>query len=153
MQLLKELLQIKKDAVAEINKALKVSLREVFTSYPAIKGIWWAQYTPYHNDGEPCVFGINDIYFTNQEVSENPDDEGNKPTWGDAKWDSEFWFNSWTNVGEKASTPEYEEFSRQMDEVEGLLNSLEDELYDCFGDHVEITLLPDRILVEEYDHE
>jgi len=154
VNLLKELLAVKRDAIAEINKILKVSLREIFVDYPLIKGIKWAQYTPYFNDGDACVFSINVIYYTNETVSEVQEDEGKCPTIWDNCWDSNLWYSTWsTRVNFEGVPEELHPFLRQITEVEPVIHELENELHDCFGDHVEIILLPTKIIVEEYDHE
>ena len=36
----------------------------LFIEYPEIGKIEWTQYTPYFNDGDPCVFGVGELAFT-----------------------------------------------------------------------------------------
>ena len=33
---------------------------EFFALYPMVTTIRWTQFTPYFNDGEPCVFSVNE---------------------------------------------------------------------------------------------
>lgn len=35
-----------------------------FRAYPEVKIIFWTQYTPHWNDGEECVFRVNEIYYS-----------------------------------------------------------------------------------------
>lgn len=36
--------------------------KDFFAKHPEITGIQWSQYTPYFNDGEPCVFSVGSDY-------------------------------------------------------------------------------------------
>jgi hypothetical protein len=38
--------------------AIKELLNDFLTKHPEAEGIEWEQYTPYFNDGEPCVFNV-----------------------------------------------------------------------------------------------
>jgi hypothetical protein len=46
----------------EILKAAFVSFWE---SNPGVNVVVWTQYTPYHMDGDPCEFSVNDPTFSN----------------------------------------------------------------------------------------
>jgi hypothetical protein len=37
--------------------------KSFFEAAPEIKAVVWSQYTPYFNDGEECIFRINDLNF------------------------------------------------------------------------------------------
>ena len=49
----------------EIKTVGKDSMKELFVEFfkqfPDVKALRWTQYTPQFNDGEPCVFNVNDI--------------------------------------------------------------------------------------------
>lgn len=55
----------------QFRKLATEKLKEFFVKFweenPAIKAVTWNQYAPYHNDGDPCEFSVNDPYFTNAE--------------------------------------------------------------------------------------
>lgn len=43
---------------------------ELIEAVPEIERVYWTQYTPYWNDGETCIFSVNDIcYDWNDEVN------------------------------------------------------------------------------------
>ena len=42
---------------------IREAFKEFFQNYPNVKSIWWEQYTPYFNDGEPCEFSRHDAHF------------------------------------------------------------------------------------------
>lgn len=52
---------------AEFVKKLEPQFAEVFKGFfdenPNVGGVQWTQYTPYFNDGEECVFSVNDMYL------------------------------------------------------------------------------------------
>jgi len=47
-----------------LKEKMNVLFKAFFDTYPQVKTIYWSQYTPYFNDGDECVFSVNDIYFT-----------------------------------------------------------------------------------------
>lgn len=51
--------QMKSDSQSLIEQAAQ----ELFRAAPEIDHIFWVQYTPYFNDGEPCSFSRHDIYY------------------------------------------------------------------------------------------
>jgi hypothetical protein len=54
--------------------AVKEFLKEYFEKRPDVYGIKWTQYTPYFNDGEPCVFRLGGVSaFPTKEDFENGD--------------------------------------------------------------------------------
>ncbi len=42
-------------------QAMSEGLKGLFEEYPFLGAIAWAQYTPYFNDGDPCVFSTGEI--------------------------------------------------------------------------------------------
>lgn len=108
---------------AEGMVAVKAFLKEFFEKRPEVYGIKWAQYTPYFNDGDPCVFRIGSVgvYLTKEEFDE-PD-------------------NSIYN------------FEVYGEEPEISLNQAEDILQSVFGDHTQVSVTRDEITTEEYEHD
>jgi hypothetical protein len=108
---------------AEGQKAIKAFLNEFFEKRPEVYGIKWTQYTPYFNDGEPCVFRLGSValYMTKQEFEDQ---------------EQSIW-----------------EFETYGEEPETSLNGIEDILLAVFGDHAEVSVTRDKIEVEEYSHD
>ena len=52
---------------AEVEELSKESFKEgfqaLFEKHDELVGATWAQYTPYFNDGDECIFGLGDVYF------------------------------------------------------------------------------------------
>jgi hypothetical protein len=103
----------------------------LFTAYPNVKAIGWTQYTPYFNDGEPCVFSVNDLYVCDETCNID-------------SYDIYSWNEVWRGGDDKYPL---------IAEVAGILQNAEDILLMMFGDHVKVVATPNGIDVEEYDHE
>lgn len=145
---------------------------DFFEAAPMINQIYWTQYTPYFNDGDPCVFGVCDIYF-NILPTEDRSYEGGSHQ---GEWDRGYY-----NV---ASNLEYYRENQDIDDAEEIvaflksinadsameekcdaarssitafINSNEDLMESTYGDHVEVvvTKKDGKITVEvgEYDHD
>jgi hypothetical protein len=54
-----ELKKAEKNATKEIMGLLK----DLMAQNPLIEGVRWTQYTPHFNDGEECIFGVNNPEF------------------------------------------------------------------------------------------
>lgn len=127
------LLDLKKgydDAVkVQGEAAVKSLIAEFFAANPTIEAVKWTQYTPYFNDGDPCVFHVGETYARVDGV-EGDDDDG--------------FTDSWSLEGAP------KEAIRVLGET---LGSLEDVLEVVFGDHAEVIATRDELRVEEYDHD
>jgi len=111
-----------------LTKLLKSDLEKLFQKHKTVTRIFWNQYTPYFNDGEPCTFrGPYEIAVEFDDgviVSENEE-------------------YNWT-----------EEQQTIADEFSFIVNLDDEFLLTMFGDHAEITITPDMdITVEEYNHD
>lgn len=60
-----EFKEFKTQLAQEFKTQLDVIFKEFFTLVPQIKMITWAQYTPYHMDGDTCYFYVRDVYALN----------------------------------------------------------------------------------------
>jgi len=115
---------------AVTREAIIEACEPIFIQNPDIQKIGWAQYTPYFNDGEPCVFysGHDDIgILRTGEVEENEDDE------------------SWLYNGE---------YTKQV--AGGLLLASVPEavMERVFGDHVRVIISRDLTVdVGDFEHE
>mgnify|MGYP003440024300 CR=1 FL=1 len=121
--------------VEEAETTLAPALQEFIVSHPEIKAIRWRQYSPYFNDGEPCVFSLQGVEYqlANKEYGDEEDGD-------DTEWE----YISW-----KPSNP----IEAAMKEIEDTLNLNEDILEAVFGDGVQVIVTKDGIDVEDYDHD
>lgn len=137
-------------AMSEIGEqGVKDRLKRFFADVPEAIQVGWLQYTPYFNDGDPCVFSLHSIGIR-FDKDFMPSDE----SYSDNDW---LWYGTYKvkNFAEGLNPP-----SARANEVVALCQSLEDDIKSSkdlleivFGDHIKITATPNAIVVEEYDHD
>lgn len=155
-----QIAQTGKQALAELSKAL-------FLSVPEVLSIQWAQYTPYFNDGDACVFGLRRFGAAlNAETVEAWKSQGWEPS-AEYEDGSREYFDSWTisseyywgkKTNKEAMVPAIPERALAVKDAVGsfeqALGSIEDILESTFGDHVKVTINADgTIETEEYNHD
>jgi hypothetical protein len=120
--------------------ALNDEFKVFFKAHPECVGLRWSQYTPYFNDGEECIFRVNEFYL---KMTNTPEDEGDD---GDGYEDT---FAYGDNKARKESEP----FKSAAKAVRQLERIDKDVFKIAFGDHVQVTATRDGFEVEEYEHE
>lgn len=119
-----------KTAVAALFKAF-------FAEYPEVKAVGWTQYTPYFNDGDPCVFSVGEPYLSTKdadfsEVASLYDDD-----------DGGHGFEEGYALKGKLKTA--------CSRIEASMTS---EIFEAaFGDHALVIATPAGFHVSEYSHE
>lgn len=109
--------------------AIKASLRELFEEFPELTGVRWSQCTPYFNDGDECIFGVNEVEYNTSDDLE----EGWDPVYTRKK----------DKLKEKLT-----EFSREI-------SSLGQAMKVIFDDHVIVSMMrgADDFEIVNYDHD
>lgn len=127
-----DLAKMKADYHSALEAGAKEAIRDrfasLFAAYPDVEGVRWTQYTPYFNDGEPCVFSVNspDILL----VGGDPDEEDEEGGW------------YYCHGGYGDRHPAYE------------MAQIDDDIARCLGDHVQVTIRRDMTMtIGEYDHD
>lgn len=135
------------DDIKEMATALETKMRTegrqiltgVFTEWfdknPGVKALSWAQYTPYFNDGDECVFRVHGLYFSTVEVDPA---EVDRPGYDEGPW-------AYPSQREAASAP-----IRALDDT---LNSVEALLKATFGDHVYVIATRAGFHVGDCEHD
>lgn len=144
------------DAHNELKRNFEIQgrqiLKEVFKEFfenDWINGVKWNQYTPYFNDGEPCVFSVNDP------VAGFVRDWSNVSSWGelDDGEEGDWVYDGWTSAREKLG-PEKQEQIEQIDQFFDLFRKVPDDIFlSLFGDHCTVLATKDGFEVEEYEHD
>ncbi len=133
---------------SEAQTMFKESLKDFFELNPGVNAIRWTQYTPYFNDGDPCIFHVNDVYFTNAK-DEQLDEVS---TWGEYEGDDESVWAEWhvTYLSGKEGVN-----AKSCDFIAGIIGSseMEDIMEQMFGDHVCVTVTRNGIDIDEYEHD
>jgi hypothetical protein len=148
-----EIKRLQKELQEKSSKIFLSSFKNLFEETPKLKSFAWTQYTPYFNDGDTCYFSANTDYLII-----NGDQED------DASWAQEKKVISWGTYNRdkriyegriEQDNPEYDkELSEAVDKVKKFLNLFDDKFYqDQFGDHTMVTVTPNGIDTEDYDHD
>src|SRR5262245_41017142 len=119
--------EMKKEMAQAGKEALAVEFKRLFEEWPEAQAIRWTQYTPYFNDGEPCVFSVNDAYV--KTGSEDGDYEDG--------FVDEYHFYDYKT---KEKSHGYE----HIHAINGALRACEGVLQSLFGDHCRVTVWRDK---------
>jgi hypothetical protein len=133
-----EIKRLKSDLQEKVKVSLKSSFAEFFLKFPEVKTVYWTQYTPSYNDGDPCVFTLGDLYFSPAELDGHPEDyDGDE---ADAPYAS---FGGDKRVSAELRT--------EMKALESFLYDNADMLEPLYGNNVAITVTRERVTLDEYD--
>jgi hypothetical protein len=130
----KKLAELRAEYKTIAKDAFKEEAKELFENNPNLIDFGFKCYTPYFNDGEPCVYrcskGDPAVNGQDQYTGEEPEDPDKYPKLSTSEFDAV----------EKA----VREFLRPFDK---------EDMMDLFGDHVSVCISRDGIEITEYDHD
>lgn len=147
MQISENIVSFKKQKklfIKELKSDLNLVLKEIFSTIPEIKSIYWIQYTPYFMDGDTCEFSIHDIIVSNTE-------EALATYPGDDCGDDSIWADSADDV-EKEYVPNAIH-RKLLKNFSALINKSGDLIQEVFGDHVRVIGTKTGFKVQSYEHE
>jgi hypothetical protein len=112
----------------------------------------WRQYTPYFNDGEPCVFSANGLWIRTTADRDVEVEDGDTlsmwshPTLSDSRWEGN------KRVTHEVQFPATAAAATALDSAidGGVADAV---LLDLFGDHADVKVTRDGITVEYYEHD
>ena len=149
-EITKKFEEMQKEMAAQLQTAFKEMTKELFDSCPELKSVVWAQYAPYFNDGEECVFTVHCPTFTNAtEITRDL-------AWGEYDGDEEaIWVYGRYCYTTEDSYQMPKEYEPMVDSFNAAIQreSMEDIMRAMFGNHVMVTLSREGAVVEEYDHD
>lgn len=164
--------ELKKQSVESSKKVFNFAVAEFFRKVPEVAAVVWKQYTPYFNDGDACEFSVHPACFLSKEDFEKIEeiDLYDYNSWSQpSKWVYEqvaIGDNKYGHLERyKEQIAKYEAMEKELGErlfqiqagikkFDKLFSEISsDTLLTMFGDHVQITLTPNEIIVDEYDHE
>jgi hypothetical protein len=129
---------------------------QAFATVPGLLRIRWHQYTPYFNDGEPCVFEIHGVYFELEWTT--GDEYGDYEDGFVDEWD--LYTRDYSQPGK--SQPVYKvdgrdteaEYTAVKAAMTGLASGrYHDVVQEAFGDPAKVTASRDGFDVEFYEHD
>lgn len=139
----------KKQLVKSLKKDLKNVLKELFTTIPEIKTIYWTQYTPYFMDGDTCEFSMNEIIISNcdDEFVDYPDDIFG---YFDEEETQRRWAATATSTGKYIKNAEHREIIKNFVKT---IEKSEDLMAELFGNDVRVIGTKKGFRIEDYsDH-
>jgi len=120
-------------------KLFKEGSQDIFDTFPEVKSFSWTQYTPYFNDGDECVFRVNDWFEVKLENGEELEEVSYSEYYRQRKLDRGEEFTLEDNLGMA---------------LDSLLGGVDDDTMKAlFGDHARVTVSREGIEVEHYDHD
>jgi hypothetical protein len=177
MNTIKELAEERAAAVKKLNEEIREKAKETmqvlfdefFSEYPMTHEVRWTQYTPYFNDGDPCVFGASepsfvlDIDIENEDYDEydlydcskymlEPSNHTIERAKEGSKWSQEV-IDDWNKSIELYGEEKCKAFARDFSAICQFLSAIEGDLEHLFGDGVLVRVTKDGVDVEDYDHD
>lgn len=131
---------------------LEPLLRAVLVDLAVVE-FGWAQYTPYFNDGEPCVFSVGELWFRTTADSDTDSEElylSFHPGLRAERWDNES--RRMVPVERDPETVARYDRCKALADAIGS-GAFDDVLLEAFGDHAEVTVRRTGIVVDTYDHD
>ena len=113
-----------------------------------VTSVRWNQYTPYFNDGEPCVFGSDLNAYTIEALPEREEGEEFLDFEEDEYDDDTSWRPVWRI---EESMPERDAINALKQAING--NEFYNVLIKNFGDPATVIATPDEFRVEFFEHE
>lgn len=143
-ELVKQRNEINAQILANLDQAWNETVQKAFDENPLIGGIFWIQYTPGFNDGDPCYSHIGEpgTWLTEEEDDEDFDSSD----LDDERTAPDLWAKD-NGVNVKGDEPvsdnpenlaKYLELKRQDDEVIGAVFGFEDFFLNLFDDDQKI---------------
>lgn len=122
--------------------AVKEVFKEFFDTHSNVESVYWTQYTPYFNDGDPCYFSVHDFHLSlsDEESGEDEDDE-------DEDYD-DYEMSAWS-----LSRSNDEKLKKLGEDLGNLSDIPDDVLEQVFGDHCKVVATRDGFDVREYSHD
>lgn len=154
-------------------------VKQLFSKHPYLKVIQWSQYTPYFNDGDECVFGVQEILYSVKDLKGNDvyDWHNNQDDWVGGVPSEHVWRdaenyrknpdkngNMWKDYAVKI-VDAYKEACNELgvDNLVSLGNDMtaftrmvhdnQTFMRAMLGDHKLVTITKDGIDVSDYEHE
>jgi hypothetical protein len=121
-----------------------------------ITAITWTQYTPYFNDGDTCEFGVHEYYVTtNPSTAASWAQEDFPDVEDDGYLDENYYDYAKPWVGYQGNEYPHPDGILAQDWPDLSIESAHYEfaMLETFGDHVQVVVTPNKVVVFEYSHD
>lgn len=150
---IKDFTELYENLTSQLKQKGTEKLKEVFKLFweknPEVKTISWTQYAPYFNDGDACIFGVNEIYFSNSEEPEQVDEDDfdkESGVWNGSAWS----FGRWRKIHPDVKIPiDIDNAKNLGDFLQS--NAMVDIMEMMFGPDNRVIATREGFKTEEYD--
>jgi hypothetical protein len=131
-----------------------VAAIDVLLATPGVRAVRWRQYTPYFNDGDECVFGVDSIY-----VKTGDDTDTSYVELADDDYDEDDELSDYGDGFLGDFSLNYGKNEGKYPEIYAAVKAFPDtrafhvDLIKHFGDHATVTATPAGFKVEGYEHD
>lgn len=149
---LNEILEATKKYESALEKNTRDIIREmvsdIMKEHPQVSGISWAQYTPWFNDGDPCVFRVHEplVRFTDEfkkTISDSDSSLEEHP-----RVEAFYVYNS------SDASEDIKKLHEKLANFYKVTKKISEGLDRTFGDHCLVTVTANGdILIDEYQHD
>jgi hypothetical protein len=156
-EIIKSFTEYKQTVQETLKKEFKAIITKLFEENSELKAIVWEQFTPYFSDGDPCIFSVNEVAFTNA-TGDDLDDI----RYGEYDGENEDVrvLSSYFTPNSQWSRKEDNEYAKLIDfktfKAFGQLmtsSEMKDVMLATFGDHVRVVVTREGFSIDEFDHE
>ncbi len=172
---------LRKAHMAELQKDFNEIIKLFFDECPKVQAVIWSQYTPYFNDGDECVFSVNEPNFVTKNFDtddlQNPYEYEDSDEYGCLKvpsyvadWDAEIardraelakptaseWVKGYYPkciAALEQMKIDFPGYDVKIKAFADLLSNNEDMLREVYGDHAAVYLTATEAIIEEYSHD
>lgn len=139
----------------QMRKKMQEELQSIFKDYfeklPEVTCVSWRQYTPYFNDGEPCVFSSWAAYAACTNSTDYTSLKYGEVEPGEDQDDETVWSHD-PDYGDTGNVP-VEVITEHKLLISALAEIPKEVYLRAFGDHVRVFVTRDGVEVQEYDHD
>jgi len=158
--------KLKQEFLESNQKLFKEIVKGFFLQNPTVKLVAWDQYTPYFNDGETCTFSVNEIFFSTTErnlqdithIYQIEDDHIIPVSYYNQSYEDTLEEyvdqpDSWSKSKHGALLEVGKNTYDNCNAFKLFIEKNSDLMLATFGDHSNVFLTPEEIVVEECSHE
>lgn len=158
-----DLQKMKEEMQAKMKAQFDIIVKDFFKIVPKMKSIAWAQYSPYFNDGDECVFSVEDVsvlsfvpsyvcydYDDEEEDDYDFDDDEDKKEEVSEEKDPRIIVSDYNHSNQNLLTAKELEACNAVREF---ISQNEDLMLDLYGNHVGVIVTENGSQVSNYEHD
>lgn len=157
-----ELQKMKEEMQAKMKAQFDVIVKDFFKIVPKMKAIAWTQYSPYFNDGDECIFSVQEVSvlsfvpeyvsydYDEEDEDEDYDDEDDNETKDKETKPARIIVSDYNDSNVDLLTAKELEACNAVREF---ISQNEDLMHDLYGNHVGVIVTENGTEVQDYEHD